>query len=99
VTDRDAAEGLVGSRVLVAKATLPRGADDEFYWFELTGLTVETVHGETLGQVSGLMETGAHDVLIVAGDRERLIPYTPGVHVRHVDLTAGRLVADWDPEF
>ena len=98
VTDRDTAEGLVGSQVRVAKAMLPRD-DESFYWFELTGLTVETVNGEKLGQITGLMETGAHDVLVVAGDRERLIPYTPGVHVRHVDLAGGRLVADWEPGF
>ena len=51
------------------------------------------------------METGSNDVLVVRADdasidqRERLIPYLPDQVVREVDLAAGRLVVDWDPEF
>ena len=45
-----------------------------------------------------LLETGANDVLVVSGDRERLLPYT-GEVVRKVDLAAGRMEVDWDPDF
>ena len=31
--------------------------------------------GESLGTVDHLIETGANDVLVVKGDRERLIPF------------------------
>ena len=36
--------------------------------------------------------------LVVSGDRERLIPYIPDV-VREVDLEAGIMRVDWDPDF
>ncbi len=99
ITDRDAALALRGAAITVARSALPPAADGEFYWADLQGLAVETTTGQSLGIVTGLMETGANDVLVVNGDRERLIPYVPGEFVQSVDLGAGRLVVDWDPEF
>ncbi|TVO62342.1 16S rRNA processing protein RimM [Spiribacter vilamensis] len=99
IADREAARALLGSHVMVARALMPEAGPEAFYWFELQGLAVETLGGINLGVVSGLIETGANDVLVVRGERERLIPYTPGVHVQSVELDAGRMRVDWDPEF
>lgn len=99
IADRDAAQALLGSQVMIAKASMPEAGAESFYWFELQGLAVETLNGIDLGVISGLIETGANDVLVVLGERERLIPYTPGVHVQCIDLNAGRVRVDWDPEF
>jgi 16S rRNA processing protein RimM len=50
--------------------------------------------------VSHLLATGANDVLVVRNaDRERLIPFLIGQFVTEVDLEAGRVTVDWDPEF
>ncbi|MEE9142996.1 MAG: ribosome maturation factor RimM, partial [Gammaproteobacteria bacterium] len=47
-----------------------------------------------------LMETGANDVLVVKGDdRERLVPFIRDQIVRTIDLDAGTMEVDWDPEF
>ena len=45
------------------------------------------------------METGAHDVMIVKGERERLIPFVPGTYVKDVDLDKGTLAVDWQPDY
>ncbi len=58
-----------------------------------------TLGGQRLGRVERLLETGANDVLVVRGERERLIPFVPGAQVRRVDLEAGVVEVDWDPEF
>ncbi|RMG52485.1 MAG: ribosome maturation factor RimM [Gammaproteobacteria bacterium] len=99
IDDREAAEALLGSEIAIERSQLPPPAEGEYYWIDLLGLPVETVGGVPLGRVDHLIETGAHDVLVVKGERERLIPFVPGHHVQEVDLEGGRIVVDWDPEF
>lgn len=52
-----------------------------------------------LGTVDHLFETGANDVLVVVGERERLLPYVWDQVIRGVDLDAGIMRVDWDPDF
>ena len=69
------------------------------YRADLECLTVVNLDGVVLGTVSHLFETGANDVLVVVdGERERLIPYTREA-VKQVDLQARTIRVDWDPEF
>lgn len=97
--DREAAVALVGQQLFVGRDQLPDTAENEYYWSDLEGLDVHTTKGEVLGQVEKLMETGANDVLVIRGDRERLVPFVQGQYVTRVDLEAGLIVVDWDPEF
>lgn len=100
VDDRDAAAALVGLDIHVARELLPPPAKDEYYWVDLEGLEVVTTEGVSLGRVSHLFATGANDVVVVRdGTRERLVPFVQGTYVRSVDLSGGRMVVDWDPEF
>lgn len=98
-----------GCDLAVATEELPPLEPDEFYWRELEGLRVFVDVPErgrlALGRVDHLLETGANDVLVVQGDehsidrRERLIPYLPEQVVLEIDLEAGTLLVDWDPDF
>jgi 16S rRNA processing protein RimM len=97
--DRDQAQALVGLEIAVRRSQLPPPGVDEFYWADLEGLRVETTEGIRLGQVSHLLATGANDVLVVRGERERLIPFIWDQVVRELDLAGGRLCVDWDPDF
>lgn len=98
VDDRDAAAGQIGALIYVMPEQLPVLETGEFFWHQLEGLAVETLDGTRLGAVDHLFETGANDVLVVKGEKERLIPYVPGV-VRNVDLESGVIRVDWDPAF
>ena len=97
--DRETAAGLRHAAIAVPRSALPEPEADEYYWCDLIGLRVETVEGVALGCVDHLFETGANDVLVVRGDRERLIPWVQGREVRAVEPEAGRIVVDWDPDF
>ncbi len=98
VTDRSQAERLVGYEIAVARGQLPATAPNEFYWVDLVGLEVVNLEGCHLGRVSELFETPAHDMLVVKGERESLIPCVLGPIVKNVDLSARRIQVDWDPE-
>ncbi len=52
--------------------------------------------GRSLGRVAYVMETGAHDVLVTAGDQEHLIPFVPGEVILGVDRAAGVISVDWE---
>ncbi len=99
ISDRDAAARLIRHRIEVDKDCLPELPDNEYYWAELLGMQVVNTAGEAFGQVINLLETGANDVLVINGDRQRLVPFVQGQVVTSVDRTAKRITVDWDAEF
>ena len=60
--DRDLAQQFVGADILVSSRELPAPDKDEYYWYQLEGLTVlarnEDGNEVNLGKVHHLMETG-----------------------------------------
>ncbi len=52
--------------------------------------------GTELGQVERMIETGANDVMVVSGTRERLIPFVLGQVVLAVDVDSGVIRVDWE---
>jgi 16S rRNA processing protein RimM len=98
IEDREKAFALRGREIAVNREELPQAAENEYYWSDLIGLTVVTRQGVELGQVAGLMETGSHDVLVVKGERERLIPFADA-YVARVDLPGRRIEVDWEPDW
>lgn len=97
--DRDAAAALMGTEVAIKPEQRASLAADEYYWSDLIGCQVETVDGVNLGHIERMMETGANDVIVVVGERERLIPFVQGDVVVEVDIAARRIRVDWDPDF
>ena len=100
IEDRDGASSLIGSDIAIARSELPKPKRGEVYWADLEGLKVMNLEGVDLGTVSHLFETGggANDVMVVRGERERLIPYTAAT-IREVDLESGIVRVDWDKDF
>lgn len=109
VEDRNKAAELVGMSIAIDAEALPELEDEEYYWHQLEGLRVWVLGSDgdrlLLGIVEHLMETGSSDVLVVTpvygslDQRERLIPYVPDQVIKSVDLVAGDMLVDWDPEF
>lgn len=103
VQDRDAAEALTSSSIWVPRSDFPATGNDEYYWVDLIGCEVVNQTGVSLGQVVGLMDTGAHSVLRVKrvatpDSVEQLIPFVDA-YVGAVDLKARRIAVEWDEDF
>jgi 16S rRNA processing protein RimM len=96
--DCDAAAALRGKSVAVPRAALPRTRSGEYYWADLIDLAVVNGSAQALGRITGVLQTGANDVLVVAGERERLIPFIAEV-IRDVDLAAGVVRVEWDADY
>lgn len=74
-TDRNTAETLVENEVWLDRDDLPELSEDEYYWADLEGKIVRTEEGRELGRVTGMLDSGAHDILSVTGaGHEYLIP-------------------------
>jgi len=56
------------------------------------------LQGVSFGVVDTFIETGANDVIVVKGDKERLIPYTTET-VLKVDAINSKIIVDWDENF
>ncbi len=100
-TDRTQASELVGTSIAVPASRLAPLPAGEYYWMQLEGATVLDTTGRRLGIVSHLFETGANDVMAVKSARrarDLLIPFVDEV-IRRVDIEAGVIVVDWDPDF
>jgi 16S rRNA processing protein RimM len=96
VADRSAAETLRGAQIAVSRSALPQLAEDEFYWADLIGFSVETPERAKLGVLESLLETGAADVLVVKGETEHLIP---AALLIEVDLSGKRITVDWGLDY
>lgn len=96
--DRDAAMALRESSIEVERSELPKTKRREFYWADVLGGEVVSTTGAKLGTLTGLTHNGAQDVMVVAGERERLIPAVPEI-VQSVDRETKQIVVEWEPEY
>jgi 16S rRNA processing protein RimM len=79
-----------GAELAVPRTTLPQLDDeDEFYVFQLVGLSVEDESGRLLGRVREVLEYPGNDVLEL--DSGASLPLVEAC-IRQVDLTGRRIV-------
>ncbi len=67
VSDRAAAEALMGCEIVVPRARLPEPAHGEWYHRDLVGLPVRTVGGRQLGRIREIHSAGEVDVWLIRG--------------------------------
>ena len=98
VGNREAALKLRGRAVAVSRAALPKPDAGHYYLADLVGLEVVNEQGIVLGAVKSWTFNGAQDVMEVAGDRARLIPWIPTV-IKAVDLARRRIEVEWGADW
>ena len=99
IQNREAAHALVGWFFGAPRSTLPRLADDEYYWDDLIGMKVTDFEGKVLGNVSGLIDVVVHQTLSVSdGHRQWLIPLI-NQYVTRVDLQRRQVETAWHEDW
>lgn len=79
----------------VSKDNLGTLAENEFYYHEIIGLTVEDAEGKVIGKVKEILSPGANDVWVVQrpGQKDALIPYIESV-VKDIDVAGGKVLVE-----
>ncbi|MEV7328688.1 ribosome maturation factor RimM [Micromonospora sp. NPDC093244] len=96
ILDRDAAEALRGTLLVVDSADVaPPDDPEEFHDHQLVGLAVVTPAGERLGEVARIDHAPSSDLLVLRRPEGRtaLIPFVRAI-VPEVDLAGGRVIVD-----
>ncbi|TKB55320.1 ribosome maturation factor RimM [Ferrimonas aestuarii] len=106
IDDRNAAALYTNGEISISADQLKELPEDEFYWRDLIGCNVVNLQGYNMGTVSGILETGANDVLEIKanakdafGKRERMVPFVPEQFIIEVKLSEKQIIVDWDPNF
>lgn len=99
IDDRDAAALLRGYTIEIAREAFAPAEEDEYYWADLVGMKVLNRDGVELGAVANLMDTGAHDILVVNGAfGQKLIPFVSH-YIDDVNAETCVITADWGTDY
>ncbi len=95
--DREMARTFMGTEISIYANQLE--SSDEFYWRDLIGCKVLNQDNVKLGQVTELVETGAHDVLRVVSDEtgiSTLIPLVFKNFITNIDIATKQIKVNWE---
>ena len=94
LADANAAQELKGGIVMVSRTSLPPTKPQEFYYFQAIGCEVFLTDHTRLGTIAEVFSNGAHDVMVVRGERrEILVPVIEDI-VKSIDLDSRRVVIE-----
>lgn len=96
IDDRDVARALTGTDIAVMRSQLKELPQGEYYQEDLLDMQVINREGKTLGRVQEIMETGANDVLVIAGEARHLVPLVWHKYLLEIDQDAGVIRVDWE---
>ena len=87
----DQAKEINGYQIKIRRNLLPEKDSDEFYFTDLLGLQVYD-NGTKIGDILDVLETAAHNILIVIDENEKeiLIPIVEEF-VKEIDFKSGKI--------
>lgn len=95
VKTREQAEALKSTKLYVARSVLPATNEDEFYYTDLIGMSVETIEGEPVGRVKAVHDFGGGDILEIQtqGQKDWYHPFTKAA-VPHVNIAGQKIIIE-----
>ena len=100
IDDRNTAESLINSKILILRSDLPKLSNENYYWSDLVGLSVLNSEEKVIGKIESLIETGANDVMVIITSKgERvLIPFVMHEIIKEVNVDLNYIKIDWPIE-
>jgi 16S rRNA processing protein RimM len=95
----EAADALKGAEIAVARGDFPVLEEGQYYWVDLIGARVVNRRGVELGEVQGLRNNGAQDLLEVGGNGAMLLVPMVEAYIDRIDLPAHRVQVDWEADW
>lgn len=108
ISDRESAKLLMHYLIVIDVQKFPYLSDGEYYCKDLIGCTVIIDYSNIyIGCVISIMETNAHDVLVVkisedvsiCKKKECLIPFVEDKIIKKVNIYDRVIIVDWDINF
>ena len=93
VSDRSAAEALVGATIVVERGVLGPMDEGEYLDTDLIGLEVVTREGKVLGRVVEVVATGANDVYVVSTPTGELLLPAISTVILNIDVATKKITA------
>ena len=96
----NAVEPLKGKLIQVTREDVVVLPEGHYYFFDIIGLAVYTEDGESLGEVTDILQTGSNDVYVAEkqGQKPLLIPALKEV-VRHIDIADKKMIVKLQEEY
>ncbi len=92
VNSVEQAEQLRNREVHVDRNELPSNQEDEYYWFELIGLSAYNECGALIGRVDSLIDNAAQPTLVITDNsREYMVPLIDRF-VKKIDLENSKII-------
>ena len=100
IDDRNTAESLINSKILILRSDLPKLSNENYYWSDLVGLSVLNSEETVIGKIESLIETGANDVMVIITlkDERILIPFVMHEIIKEVNVEQNYIKIDWSIE-
>ena len=92
ISDMNAAELLTGALLQVTRERLVKLPADNYFVFDIIGLSVYTETSEYLAKIEDVLHTGANDVYVVKKDRLSLLVPALKQVVKKIDLDNCRMI-------
>ena len=93
------AERLRGKLIKIGRQDLIKLPEDQYYIFDIIGLTVVTEDGAELGRITDVLQPGSNDVYVIEqqGKQDLLIPAIKDV-VKKIDIAGKQMVVKLQEE-
>lgn len=86
------AKELLNYKVFVKRDNIIDEMSDEFLISDLIDMEVETVEGETLGTVSDIISTAAHDIYVINEGKEEIMIPAVDEFIKKIDFENNKML-------